>query len=243
MTQQTSQAAQAADKANQLWADLIPVVAFIALYNGIRLLGIDVGPVNGDTALYWATGALVVLTFFFIGMKLVKKEPVPLFMVFSSAIVGGFGILGIVLQDKAFIYFKPTIQQIFLASLIFGSLALGSNIWKVMFEKVFDLPDHAWRTLAIRWGGYFIAMAAWNEYLWRMYVPGFEAPVTMAGIPIAPAGTYEFLGLTFGAKDAESVWANWKLGNMVITFIFAAANVPYTMKHLRQPDEAAPDPA
>ncbi|MEO0467799.1 MAG: septation protein IspZ, partial [Pseudomonadota bacterium] len=120
--------------------------------------------------------------------------------------------------------------------------AIGSNIWKVMFEKVFDLPDHAWRTLAIRWGLYFVAMAAWNEYLWRMYIPGFEAPVTMARIPIAPAGAYEFLGMTFGAKDAESVWANWKLGNMVITFIFAAANVPYTMKHLRQQEDDVAEP-
>ncbi|MEO0467064.1 MAG: septation protein IspZ, partial [Pseudomonadota bacterium] len=199
MTDHPTQTAQAADKANQLWADLIPVIAFIGIYNGIRLLGIDIGPVNGDTALYWATGALIVLTFIFIALKVIRSEPVPLFMVFSSVIVGGFGLLGIVLQDKAFIYFKPTIQQLFLAGMIFGSLAIGSNIWKVMFEKVFDLPDHAWRTLAIRWGLYFVAMAAWNEYLWRMYIPGFEAPVTMAGIPIAPAGAYEFLGMTFGA--------------------------------------------
>ena len=40
---------------------------------------------------------------------------------------------------------------------------------------------------------------------------GFDVPLVMAGIAVAPAGTYEFLGLTFGAKDAEDVWANWKL--------------------------------
>ncbi|MBU4568660.1 MAG: septation protein IspZ, partial [Alphaproteobacteria bacterium] len=104
------------------------------------------------------------------------------------------------------------------------------------FSKVFDLPDFAWRTLAIRWGFFFIAMACWNEYLWRTYAPGFETPLVMAGIPVAPAGAYQFLGLTFGAKDAEDVWANWKLGNMLIVFVFGALNTPYTLKHLREPE-------
>ena len=82
-------------------------------------------------------------------------------------------------------------------------------------------------------------MALWNEYLWRTFAPGFETPLVMAGIPVAPAGSYEFLGLTFGAKDAEDVWANWKLGNMLIVLIFGAANTPYTLKHLREPEAAS----
>ena len=49
----------------------------------------------------------------------------------------------------------------------------------------------------------------------------------------------DMFGLTFGARDGEDVWANWKLGNMVITFIFGAANVPYTLKHLREPEQAS----
>jgi intracellular septation protein len=130
---------------------------------------------------------------------------------------------------------KPTIQQLFMASIIFIPLIFGRNVWKSLFAKVFDLPDFAWRTLAIRWGFFFVAMALWNEYLWRTYAPGFDVPLVMAGISVAPAGTYEFLGLTFGAKDAEDVWANWKLGNMLIVLVFGAANTPYTLKHLREP--------
>ena len=77
-------------------------------------------------------------------------------------------------------------------------------------------------------------MACWNEFLWRFYAPGFEQALQVAGMTIAPAGSYEFLGLTFGSRDAEDVWANWKLGNMVITFVFGALNVPYTLKHLQE---------
>ena len=95
-----------------------------------------------------------------------------------------------------------------------------------------------WRTLAIRWGLFFVAMAVWNEFLWRYFAPGLEEPLRLLGATVAPAGSYELFGLTFGARDGEDVWANWKLGNMVITFIFGAANVPYTLKHLREPVEA-----
>jgi intracellular septation protein len=177
---------------------------------------------------------LIVATLWTVSNYLRRGEKVPLFLVFTATIVGGFGLLGIFLQEKSFLYIKPTIQQLFLAGVIFGSLAMGHNIWKVMFEKVFALPDFAWRTLAIRWGLFFVAMACWNEFLWRFYAPGFEQALQVAGMTIAPAGSYEFLGLTFGSRDAEDVWANWKLGNMVITFVFGALNVPYTLKHLQE---------
>ena len=48
------------------------------------------------------------------------------------------------------------------------------------------------------------------------------------------------LGITFGARNFEDAWATWwKLGTWVITLAFGAANVPYTMKHLRDSDDDA----
>lgn len=228
----------AAGKANQIWGDFIPVIGFILTYNIFRRVELLGGLINKDTAIYWATGVLILLMLGFLAKQLIQRQPVSQMMVFSSAIVGGFGLIGILLQEKAFIYVKPTIQQLFMAGMIFIPLMFGKNLWKSLFAKVFDLPDFAWRTLAIRWGLFFVAMAIWNEYLWRMYAPGFENPLVLAGIPVAPAGTYDFLGLTFGAKNAEDVWANWKLGNMVIVFLFGALNTPYTLKHLRNTEEA-----
>lgn len=233
MNEQKSDIGTAADKANQIWGDLVPVIGFVLVYNLLRIVNIDTAWINKDTALYWATGVLIVLTLGVITMKLKNREKIPPFLIVSTVIVGGFGLLGILLQEKSFIYIKPTIQNLFLATIIFGSMAIGQNVWRVMFKTVFALPNHAWNQLAIRWGLFFVAMAVWNEFLWRTYAPGFEEPLRFAGLTIAPAGSYEFLGLTFGDRNAEDVWANWKLGNMVITFIFGAANVPYTLKHLQ----------
>ena len=238
MSNKESDLGTAADKANQIWGDLVPVFGFILVYNIMRRVNINDTWASSETALYWATGVLIVSTLWAVYQYLRRGEDVPLFLVFTAAIIGGFGLLGIVLQEKSFLYIKPTIQQLFLAGIIFGSLAMGQNIWRVMFDKVFDLPDFAWRTLAIRWGLFFVAMAVWNEYLWRTYAPGFENPLTLGGLTLAPAGSYNFLGLTFGALDAEDVWANWKLGNMIITFVFGAANLPYTLKHLRDSEPA-----
>lgn len=210
MTETNNAINTTADKANQIWGDLVPVVGFILVYNGLRQAKLDIAWLSAGTALYWATGVLIVATMVAVARYLRRGEKVPLFLVFTATIVGGFGMLGIVLQDKQFLLIKPTIQNLFLASVIFGSLAMGRNIWRVMFQSVFDLPDHAWRTLAIRWGLFFVAMALWNEFLWRNF--------------------------------SEDTWANWKLGNMAITFVFGALNVPYTLKHLRDGEETAATP-
>ncbi|MEM1391177.1 MAG: septation protein IspZ [Pseudomonadota bacterium] len=229
----------AADKANQLWGDLVPVIAFVVIYNGMRFLAPAEGFLSAKTALFWATGALIVITAAVIAQKLIKREKIPLFLIVSSLIVGFFGTLGILAQNEAFLYVKVTIQQLFLASLIFIPMLFGMNIWREMFKSVFDLPNTAWTVLSIRWGLFFIAMAFWNEYLWRTYAPIAEQCLPIFGIQAAPCEAYSFASLNFGEKDAQGIWANWKLGNMVITFLFGAANVPYTLKHLQQSEPEA----
>lgn len=231
-----SSAATTADKANQIWGDLIPVIAFVLVYNGLRMIQPEGGFLTYD-ALFWATGVLVGLTAIIIVRKLIKGEPVPPFLLVSSLTVGFFGVLGILGKNEAYLYVKVTLQNLFLASLIFIPLIFGQNVWKAMFKSVFDMPDPAWRQLAIRWGLFFIAMATWNEYLYRTFAPVAEQCMPIFGVQMAPCEPYSFAGLNFGEKDAQGVWANWKIGNMLITFLFGAANVPLMLKHLRQPED------
>ncbi len=201
MTDTKSDAEVAADKAGDLLSDLLPVVGFILVYNLLRIFPGEEGTwFAKDKALYWATGVLMIGTAWAVISKKRQGKKIPPIMIITAAIVGGFGTLGIALQSPEFLYVKPTIQNLFLALLIFGGLLMGKNIWKLMFKDVFQLPDFAWRTLAIRWGLFFVAMAIWNEVLYRNF--------------------------------SEDTWANWKLGNMVIVFVFGALNTPYTLKHL-----------
>ena len=161
----SSGTAVAADKAGGLWGELGPVLAFIVIYNVMLRLPNETGLFSADTALYWATGVLIAAASFVIGFKLVKKQPISPMLIFSTSLIVAFGTLGILLQSKAFILHKPTLINLLFASLIFGGLATGRNLWQMMMDSLFDLPDFAWRTLAIRWGLYFVAMALWNEFL------------------------------------------------------------------------------
>ncbi len=194
----------AAARAGGLWTELGPTLSFILIYN-VMLRFPEEGLFSRENALFWATGVLIVSTAAVIIMKVVRGQRIPPFLLISSSLVGVFGILGIVFHSKLFLFLKPTIINLLLASMIFGGLAVGRNIWKMLFHELMDLPDHAWRVLAIRWGLYFVAMAAWNEFLWRTF--------------------------------SEATWANWKMGNIVIGFLFALANTPYTLKHMRHHPE------
>lgn len=169
MSEQKSGAATAADKAGSLWGELGPTLAFIVIYNVLLRLPSETALFNQDTALYWATGALMIGTGAIVAYKFAKKQKIPPFLLISSAVIGIFGTIGIVWQSKEFLFIKPTIVSLIFASVIFGGLAVGRNIWKMLFESVFDLPDFAWRTLAVRWGLYFIAMAIWNIVLWQFF--------------------------------------------------------------------------
>ena len=199
-----STAREAAARSGGIWLELGPTLAFILIYN-VLLRFPEHGLLSKDNALYWATGVLIAATLGVVALKIIRKQKVPPFLLISSGLIGIFGTLGILLHSKLFLFIKPTIINLTLAGLIFGGLAVGRNIWKMLFHELMDLPDFAWRTLAIRWGLYFVAMAAWNEFLWRNF--------------------------------SEATWANWKLGNIAISFLFAIANAPYTMKHLRHPDK------
>ncbi len=195
----------ATEKVGSIWTELGPVLIFIVTYNVMLRFPEGEGLLTKDNALYWATGLLIAATLAVIATRLVRKEKIPPFLLISSALIGSFGAIGIIWQSKLFLFMKPTIMNLIYAGGIFGGLLVGRNIWKMFFASVFDLPDFAWRTLAIRWGLFFIAMAVWNEVLWRNF--------------------------------SELTWANWKLGNIAISFAFALANAPYTLKHLIPPKE------
>ena len=201
---ETGNGKSAAARAGGIWTELGPTLSFIVIYN-VLLRFPEEGLFSKENALFWATGILIVTTLFVVVMKIVRKQRIPPFLLISSSLVGLFGTLGIVFHSKLFLFMKPTVINLLLAGMIFGGLAVGRNIWKMLFHELMDLPDFAWRTLAIRWGLFFVAMAIWNEFLWRTF--------------------------------SEATWANWKLGNIVIGFVFALANAPYTMKHMRHPDK------
>ncbi len=202
-----TETAQTKTSGSQVLFELGPVLIFVLTYNVVRRFEEGAGLLSKENAIYWGTGVFMAATLGVIGWSLFTKRKISPMVWVSAAIVTVFGGLTLYFQSPEFAYYKPTIINLLFAGLIFGGLAFGKNVWKLAFQHAFDLPDHAWKVFAIRWGFFYIFLAALNEFLWRNY--------------------------------SEDFWANAKIFLVVpATFIFMMLNMPYLMKHIRQPEEA-----
>ena len=87
------------------------------------------------------------------------------------AIAGGaalvFGGLTLFFHDARFLKVKPTVMNLVFAAVMFGGLMLRKHPLKLLLGEAFEMPDEAWRSLTLRYGIFFAAMAALNEAVWR----------------------------------------------------------------------------
>lgn len=158
--------------ANQLLVDLAPIVTFVLSYNVLLRL-----PATEDNAVYIATGVFIAVTLAAIAYSKLKFGRVAPVLLITGVFVTAFGGLTILLRDETLIQLKVTAVNGFYAAAIAGSLALGYNVWKLLFGHVWTLPDRIWNILALRWAGYFAFMAGLNEVL-RATLP-FDAWVNL----------------------------------------------------------------
>lgn len=142
----------------QLLVDLGPVLIFVLSFNILRRF-------LHDEAIYYATGIFMGATLAAIAYSWFRTRKIPPVLIVTGVLVTAFGGLTLALHDPTFIKLKPTIVYLFYAGAIFGSLVIGRNIWKLLLQHAFSLPDRVWTILAVRWGLFFVAMAGLNEYI------------------------------------------------------------------------------
>lgn len=189
--------ANTARGAGQLIVELGPVAVFMISYNLIR--GLPEGHAlfaafgaSPKDAIYFATGLFMAATLSAIAYTWFTKKHIPPVLMIMGLLVAGFGTLTFLFRDPTFIKVKPTIVNLFYAAAIFISLAIGQNIWKLLFRHAFSLPDAVWRALAVRWGLFFLAMAGLNEVIWRNFDEAFWVNFRFWGVfPL----TFLFLAL------------------------------------------------
>jgi len=79
-------------------------------------------------------------------------------------IMGG---LTLYLKNATFIYMKPTALYSLFGLVLLGGLYFNRLFLKYLLSLGFEMPDSAWRTLTLRYGIFFLALAATNETVWR----------------------------------------------------------------------------
>jgi len=156
---QTSEAAQSPAK---LLIDFGPLAAFFATYYVAERLQPELG-------IYWATGVLMGATVVALAASRLLLGRFSLPPLVTAGLVVVFGGLTIWLQDPRFVMMKPTIINLLFAGVLAFGLVTGRPLLKLLMGEALKLTDEGWYRLSVRWLGFFLALAALNEVVWRNF--------------------------------------------------------------------------
>ncbi|HEY3639057.1 MAG TPA: septation protein A [Rhizomicrobium sp.] len=146
-----------------------------AVKSQLTRLALDLGPLFVFFVAYEFLGIFVATGCFMVAvlaalvfgyMRERRFAPMP---VFTAILVLVFGGLTLYLRNDIFIKMKPTVLYTLFGTLLLGGLAFNQLLIKYVFAQAFDLSDAGWRTLTRRWGVFFLALAALNEFVWRSF--------------------------------------------------------------------------
>ena len=137
----------------RLVLDLGPLLIFFAAF---KYLGIF-----GATAAFIAAVLLALLLGYVLERRL---SPMPLF---TAVLVVVFGGLTLYLKNDIFIKMKPTVLYGVFGAVLLGGLLFNRLFIKYVFAQAFELDERGWKKLTVRWGLFFLCLAALNETVWR----------------------------------------------------------------------------
>ncbi len=139
---------------------------------GTKLL-IEMGPLvaffaaNWMAGIFWGTGIFMVATVISLAASWILTRKLATVPLISAGFVAIFGGLTLYLQSDLFIKVKVTLINALFGAILLGGVAFGRSYLKVVMGEAMKLPEQAWRTLSIRWGVFFLALALLNEVVWR----------------------------------------------------------------------------
>lgn len=222
----------------KLLYDFFPIALFFLAY---QLAGI-----------YAATVVAILASIAQVSHSWLKTRNVETMHVVSLVLIVSLGSLTLILQDKAFIMWKPTLVNWMFACVFLATSLIGSKplIHRVLGSQL-ELPTHVWKRLNLLWVGFFILSGAANVYFVKSFQMAETALISAA--PELDASTISDLNcvadfndierqLCQAAKDSEDNWVNFKLfGMMGLTFLFVIIQGFYLYRFM-DPDEETDNP-
>lgn len=201
----------------KLLYDFLPIVLFFAAY---WLAGIFV-----------ATAAAVAAAAVQVGASLARRRGVEPLHLISAGLIVAFGGATLVLHDKGFIMWKPTLVYALFAGVFAASQVYGRRpvIQRLLGEHL-RMPAPSWRRLTWAWVGFFLVCGTANAGLVEYY--GAAEAQLRAAAPAAPEAAYQELACRDDfvadarracgeAATREALWVQFKLfGLLVLTVAF-----------------------
>ena len=139
----------------------------------IYKLLIDIGPLAVFFIFYTRSGLqasilpLMIATVIAVLFSYILEKKIPIMPTVGAGIVLIFGGLTIYFDNEVFIKMKPTIINLIFAIILYGGMLVKKPLLKILLGAALRLEEEGWRILTYRWIGFFIALAALNEIVWR----------------------------------------------------------------------------
>ncbi|MES9851519.1 MAG: septation protein A [Candidatus Thiodiazotropha sp. L084R] len=210
--------------------DFFPVILFFVAY---KLYGI-----------YIATGVAIASSVLQVAYGWIRKGHVEKMHLITLAILVVFGGLTILLQDRTFIMWKPSVINWLFGLVFIGSLFIGEKpIVQRMMESAIDVPTPIWRRLNLFWGLFFIILGFLNLYVASDFFAAERQLIDITGLQQIDFDNChtQFQGneleMCHTAHALEESWVNFKLfGMMGLTLGFVILQAFYLARHLREPE-------
>jgi intracellular septation protein len=135
----------------------------------------------------------------------VQRRVAPLPLIWGLAALV-FGVLTLVFHDPRIIKMKTTLIDAALGLGMLGGLALGHSPIRILMGDSIILPEAAWRKLTLRYGLFFLVLAAANEVIWRTQPEAVWVAFRFPGLVII-ALLFSATQLPLMMKQAEAAQA------------------------------------
>jgi intracellular septation protein len=140
--------------------------------------------------LYWATAALMVACIALMAIHRLRSGSFKTMHVVTAGVVLILGTATLLLHDKRFIQWKPTVllgaaAVVFLGSTVLGRQPLARRLLEGVFNEPLDLSRHAWTVINFMWAAWFAVLAVANIYIAHNFAEGVWVNFKVFGISVA----------------------------------------------------------
>lgn len=222
----------------KLLYDFLPIVLFFIAYKA--------------AGIFVATGVAVVAALVQVSVSWLRHRRVEPMHLVSAALIAVLGGITLILHDKTFIMWKPTLVYLLFAGVFAGSQLFGG---RPLVERVLSaqlrMARRQWRRLGWAWVAFFLVCGSANAGMVTYYGHAEQALRTAAP-EVAPAAiddldcagdfTAGAAALCREAAAREALWVNFKLfGLVALTLLFVLAQALWLARHAEALDDEAGD--
>jgi intracellular septation protein len=212
-------------------ADFFPIILFFVTY---KLYGI-----------YAATAVAIGASVIQVSYHWLRNRQVEKMHLITMVMLLVFGGLTLLLQDRTFIMWKPSVINWLFGAVFIGSHFIGEKpLAERMMGNAVRVPSPVWRRLNLAWGGFFVLLGLANLYVASFFFSA-EAALTaqtgLAQIDLTSCGELfngDELQMCLEMQSLEADWVNFKLfGMMGLTLAFVLLQAFYLARHMQDQEQ------